>query len=159
MQGTATGMHGGMLTFWSLLPQVSSNTGPFFWEEANAKPSIAHDITQQDRVWNTRELQILHNMAKPVWISNLGLEQDPTRLACSEVSSDCICTVLSDVDGYSSHRATSARASKQTTFQNAACLSLLGKAQDLQEHTALLDAMPEWERTNRLDWADVVSQV
>lgn len=40
-----------------------------------------------------------------------------------------------------------------------ACLNLLGKARPLEEYTALTDLMPEWERNNRRDWTDAITQV
>ncbi|KAL3140140.1 putative 3',5'-cyclic phosphodiesterase pde-3 [Trebouxia sp. C0009 RCD-2024] len=39
-----------------------------------------------------------------------------------------------------------------------ACLNLLGKARPLEEYTALTDLMPEWERNNRRDWTDAITQ-
>ena len=48
---------------------------------------------------------------------------------------------------------------KETYIQNSACLNLLGKARPLEEYTALVDAMPDWERCNRRDWADAITQV
>ena len=40
-----------------------------------------------------------------------------------------------------------------------ACLNLLGKARPLEEYTALIDSMPEWERNNRRAWTDAITQV
>lgn len=48
---------------------------------------------------------------------------------------------------------------KETYFQNMACLNLLGKARPLEQYTALVDLMPEWERNNRRDWIDAITQV
>lgn len=40
-----------------------------------------------------------------------------------------------------------------------ACLNLLGKARPLEDYIALIDSMPEWERNNRRDWTDAITQV
>lgn len=144
---------------------LSSPSGPFFWEEADAKPStqFGYGTASPDKVWRIDDLQILHNIASPVLICALGQAEDSSRYAFTTCIEQSVLTRTSKAKLHlkmsALDRPGGVRFFKETFFQNLACLNLLGKARPLEEYTALVVSMPDWERSNRRDWTDVIKQV
>ncbi len=48
---------------------------------------------------------------------------------------------------------------KEVYFKNLACINLMGKAPPVKDYTALINAMPERERSNQRAWTDVIKKV
>ena len=138
-------------------------SGPFFWEEADAKPSthVGYGVSSLEKIWRTEDLQILHNIASPVLICKLGHEDDTAWYSCCNgpASRRCCLEQFCSMKSLLCFRPGGARFFKETYFQNSACLNLLGKARPLEEYTALIAAMPDWERCNRRDWTNAITQV
>ena len=63
--------------------KLCSPLGPFFWEEADAKPStqFGYGTVSPDKIWRMEDLLILHNIASPVLICTLGQVEDSSRYA------------------------------------------------------------------------------
>ncbi|KAL0017820.1 hypothetical protein WJX77_003173 [Trebouxia sp. C0004] len=107
--------------------------GPSFWDDAKPSTRAVYGILFQDRVWALADLEVLHLVDRPLLICKLGQKGDPVQPGAEELI-------------------------KELYFQNLACVNLMGKAQPVKDYTALINAMPERERSNQRSWTDIIKK-